>query len=128
MPPRKTKPKIAVWMASVFRYAVVTANERSFMTTSISPVATIPAGLTLEAANAQQLEGILAKRTASRYHEGKRTRDWLKLKTRNTDEFVVVGYTKGTGRRERSFGSLVLAEHRDGGERSAVRATRAQPS
>jgi bifunctional non-homologous end joining protein LigD len=69
----------------------------------------------LEAANAQQLEGILAKRSGSRYHEGKRTRDWLKLKTRNTDEFVVVGYTKGTGRRERSFGSLVLAEHRDGG-------------
>src|SRR6266850_6238623 len=35
------KPKIAVWIASVFRYAVVTTNERSFMATSIIPVATI---------------------------------------------------------------------------------------
>src|SRR5712672_4117122 len=39
--PRKTKPKIAVWIASVFRYAVVTTNERSFIASSISPVATI---------------------------------------------------------------------------------------
>src|SRR6478736_8461071 len=35
------KPKIAVWIASVFRYAVVTTKERSFMATSIIPVATI---------------------------------------------------------------------------------------
>src|SRR5450631_698268 len=34
-------PKIAVWIASVFRYAVVTTNERSFMASSINPVATI---------------------------------------------------------------------------------------
>src|ERR1700743_2068674 len=39
--PRKTKPKIAVWIASVFKYAVVTTNERSFMATSIMPVAMI---------------------------------------------------------------------------------------
>src|SRR6476620_9045139 len=35
------KPKIAVWIASVFRYAVVTTNERSFIANSIKPVATI---------------------------------------------------------------------------------------
>src|ERR1700710_1424870 len=35
------KPKIAVWIASVFRYAVVTTKERSFIATSIKPVATI---------------------------------------------------------------------------------------
>src|SRR6478735_7315185 len=35
------KPKIAVWIASVFRYAVVTTNERSFIASSINPVATI---------------------------------------------------------------------------------------
>src|SRR5215216_1597857 len=35
------KPKIAVWIASVLRYAVVTTNERSFMASSIKPVATI---------------------------------------------------------------------------------------
>src|ERR1700749_17286 len=35
------KPNIAVWIASVFRYAVVTTKERSFIATSILPVATI---------------------------------------------------------------------------------------
>src|SRR5207253_4103114 len=39
--PRKTKPKIAVWIASVLIYAVVTTKERSFIATSIKPVATI---------------------------------------------------------------------------------------
>src|SRR5215204_2659991 len=35
------KPKIAVWIASVLRYAVVTTKERSFIASSIRPVATI---------------------------------------------------------------------------------------
>src|SRR3954452_13043072 len=35
------KPKIAVWIASVLRYAVVTTKERSFIASSINPVATI---------------------------------------------------------------------------------------
>ena len=35
------KPKIAVWIASVLIYAVVTTKERSFIASSIRPVATI---------------------------------------------------------------------------------------
>ncbi|HEY8630509.1 MAG TPA: DNA ligase D [Gaiellaceae bacterium] len=62
----------------------------------------------LEAATQQRLEGIMAKRLDSRYLPGKRTRDWLKIKTHSEQEFVVAGYTKGTGRRASSFGSLVL--------------------
>jgi bifunctional non-homologous end joining protein LigD len=62
----------------------------------------------LDAAKQQQLEGIIAKRLDSRYLPGKRTRDWLKVKTHSEQEFVVAGYTKGTGRRATSFGSLVL--------------------
>ena len=50
----------------------------------------------------------MAKRLDSRYLPGKRTRDWLKIKTHYEQEFVVAGYTKGTGRRASSFGSLVL--------------------
>ena len=38
---RKMNPKIAVWIASVLRYAVVTTKERSFIASSIRPVATI---------------------------------------------------------------------------------------
>jgi bifunctional non-homologous end joining protein LigD len=71
------------------------------------------AGL-LEAARAQGLEGVVAKRATSRYEEGRRSRSWLKVKTSERQEFVVVGYTKGQGRRAGTFGSLVLAVRRGG--------------
>jgi bifunctional non-homologous end joining protein LigD len=65
----------------------------------------------LDAAREQGLEGVMAKRPVSRYQEGKRSRDWLKVKTHGRQEFVICGWTKGQGRRERSFGSLVLGAH-----------------
>src|SRR5204862_2885398 len=65
-----------------------------------------------EAATVQGLEGVMAKRPESRYAEGKRTRDWLKVKTHGRQEFVIVGWTKGEGRRAGRFGSLVLAVSR----------------
>jgi len=68
----------------------------------------------LEAAKQQQLEGIIAKRLDSRYLPGRRTRDWLKIKTHSEQEFAVAGYTKGTGRRASSFGSLVLGYYAGG--------------
>jgi bifunctional non-homologous end joining protein LigD len=61
----------------------------------------------------QGLEGVMAKRRGSQYLEGKRTRDWLKIKTHGRQEFVIVGWTKGQGRRAGRFGSLVLATYRD---------------
>jgi len=66
----------------------------------------------LDAAREQGLEGVMAKRSASRYQEGKRNRDWLKIKTHGRQEFVICGYTKGQGRRSGSFGALVLGVHR----------------
>ena len=66
----------------------------------------------LEAAREQQLEGVIAKRRDSRYAVGRRTRDWLKIKTHGRQEFLIAGYTKGQGRREGRFGSLVLAVRR----------------
>src|SRR5205823_3592210 len=65
-----------------------------------------------EAALEQKLEGVMAKPRGSRYAEGKRTRDWLKVKTHGRQEFVVCGWTKGQGRRAGSFGSLVLGAYR----------------
>src|SRR5438876_6257333 len=56
----------------------------------------------------------MAKRLDSRYLPGKRTRDWLKIKTHSEQEFIVAGYTKGTGRRASSFGSLVLGYYAGG--------------
>jgi bifunctional non-homologous end joining protein LigD len=68
----------------------------------------------LEAAREQGLEGVMAKRSASRYQEGRRNRDWLKIKTHGRQEFVICGYTKGQGRRSGTFGALVLGVHRGG--------------
>ena len=67
-----------------------------------------------EAAKQQRLEGVVAKRLESRYLPGRRSRDWLKIKTHGEQEFVIAGYTKGTGRRASSFGSLVLGYYREG--------------
>ncbi len=66
----------------------------------------------LEAATEQGLEGVMAKRSSSRYVEGGRGRDWLKIKTHGRQEFVICGYTKGQGRRSGSFGALVLGVRR----------------
>ncbi len=61
----------------------------------------------LEAAKEQGLEGIVAKRRDSCYEE-RRSGAWLKVKLRPRQELVVVGYTRGRGRRA-ALGSLVLA-------------------
>jgi bifunctional non-homologous end joining protein LigD len=62
----------------------------------------------MRAAKERRLEGIMGKRLESRYLPGKRSRDWLKFKAHAEQEFVIAGYTRGKGRREWSFGSLVL--------------------
>jgi bifunctional non-homologous end joining protein LigD len=65
------------------------------------------------------VEGIVSKRAASRYSPG-RTRDWLKVKCSQRQEFVVVGFTEPQGART-GFGALVLAVHDDGELRYAGR-------
>ena len=53
-------------------------------------------------------EGVIAKRAASLYYSGKRTREWLKFKAVQEQEVVIVGYTEPR-RSRKYFGSLVLA-------------------
>ena len=53
-------------------------------------------------------EGVIAKRAASLYYSGKRTRDWLKFKAVQEQEVVIVGYT-GPRRSREYFGALALA-------------------
>ena len=73
------------------------------------------AGL-LELARKESLEGVMAKRANSRYRPGRRSPDWLKLKLRERETFVICGYLAGTGSRG-ELGSLVLGERIDGGLR-----------
>lgn len=54
------------------------------------------------------LEGVVAKRASSTYRSGARSPDWVKMKCERDDEFVVVGYTRGEGARER-LGALDIA-------------------
>src|SRR5215208_4088144 len=55
------------------------------------------------------LEGLVAKHKSSKYVQGIRSRDWLKIKHIKAQDCVVIGYTKGEGNRENYFGSLLLA-------------------
>jgi len=56
------------------------------------------------------LEGIMAKQRGSTYQPGKRTDAWLKIKTRQTIECAIIGYTRGKGDRQGRFGALHLAQ------------------
>jgi bifunctional non-homologous end joining protein LigD len=58
------------------------------------------------------LEGIVAKRADSAYRAG-RSPAWVKIRTRRSDDFVVVGFTAPRGGRT-GFGALHLACYRDG--------------
>lgn len=60
-----------------------------------------------QAAKKKGLEGIIAKHAGSAYESGRRSRQWLKVKTRLTQEGVIAGFTEPRGARH-SFGSLVL--------------------
>ncbi len=58
------------------------------------------------AADKQNLEGIMAKAKASTYQAGKRSRDWLKIKTHRRQEVVIGGYTEPKGSRQK-IGAIV---------------------
>lgn len=66
-----------------------------------------------QSAKRKGLEGVVAKNAASPYQQV-RSKDWLKFKVHQEDEFVIVGYTAPAGSRKH-FGALLLAVHDDRG-------------
>ena len=58
-------------------------------------------------------EGVIAKRAAAPYRGG-RSRDWLKFKCENAQEFVIGGFTDPQGSRS-GFGALLLGYYQPGG-------------
>lgn len=60
------------------------------------------------------LEGIVSKRADAPYRSG-RSRDWLKVKCLNRQEFVVVGFTEPKGGRQ-GIGALLLGVYDANGE------------
>ncbi len=63
---------------------------------------------TLQACRAQQLEGVVAKRLTSPYRPGIRSADWIKLRLKTSQEFVVGGWQRGAGGRGGSIGALTI--------------------
>ena len=62
------------------------------------------------AADERELEGVVAKRAASIYYPGRRTKDWIKFKRMADEEFVVCGYIR---KNSRTF-SIILGKYHDG--------------
>jgi DNA ligase D-like protein (predicted ligase)/DNA ligase D-like protein (predicted polymerase)/DNA ligase D-like protein (predicted 3'-phosphoesterase) len=68
----------------------------------------------VEAAEAQGLEGVMAKRLGSPYVSGRRTDAWRKIKILTTQDCVILGFTPGKGGRGATFGALLVgAWHED---------------
>ncbi|WLH37748.1 DNA ligase D [Pseudomonas sp. FP2196] len=69
----------------------------------------------LNSACQMKMEGLIGKRIGSPY-VSRRSSDWIKLKCKHRQEFVIVGYTDPKGSRS-AFGALLLGLHdRDSGE------------
>jgi bifunctional non-homologous end joining protein LigD len=66
-----------------------------------------------QVALAQGLEGIMAKKSDSKYEIGARTDNWVKIKVNLRQEVVIAGYTEPRKSRK-FFGALLLGLYRDG--------------
>ncbi|WP_248920075.1 DNA ligase D [Pseudomonas entomophila] len=75
---------------------------------------TEPVNSLLDSACRLELEGLIGKRADSPYI-GRRSSDWIKLKCKQRQEFVIVGYTDPKGSRH-GFGALLLALHDQGSD------------
>ncbi|HYM82905.1 MAG TPA: DNA ligase D [Candidatus Dormibacteraeota bacterium] len=65
------------------------------------------------AAEAQRLEGIVAKHRRSRYEPGRRSTTWLKIKARPEQELVVGGWTPGEGN-AKDLGAVIVGVYEQG--------------
>jgi len=57
----------------------------------------------------QALEGIVSKRLTSRYHPGRRSKDWLKFAHRRRESYVVGGWRPETDSQDR-LGAVLIGE------------------
>lgn len=62
-------------------------------------------------------EGVMAKTKSGLYHLGGRLPDWQKFKVPKWANFVIGGYTQGTGWREDMMGAIILGKPAGGGLR-----------
>lgn len=61
-----------------------------------------------QAAAQKGLEGVVAKKRASMYRPGRRTKDWLKMKSRRSVDAAIIGWTPSSASSS-TIGSLLVA-------------------
>ena len=95
------------------RYLLEQLLKRAPASVKLAEVLTTSGSAALEGARQAGWEGIIAKRRSSLY-EGRRSKEWLKIKAINQQELVVIGWNPST-HSNREIGSLHLAVRRDDG-------------
>ncbi len=73
----------------------------------------------LEATARRGLEGVVAKRLASTYQPGRRSKAWVKVKHEQRQELLVGGWRPGMGARSGRVGALLVGYHDASGLRYA---------
>lgn len=73
-----------------------------------------PPAKLIETACRMQVEGLIGKRINAPYTSN-RTRDWIKLKCMQRQEFVIGGYTDASNVNVRAIGALLLGVHDNAG-------------
>lgn len=93
------------------RRRILDALEIDHRELKVPPVFDAAGSETLDAARALGLEGVMAKQRMATYQPGRRSGSWRKVKLVIEDDFVVCGWTNGSGRLEATVGSLLLGTH-----------------
>lgn len=109
-----------LWLAGRDVRTLPLRDRRALLTQALEPEEAVrfsevldgPSGPLLAQATAEGWEGLIAKRAASSY-QGRRSRDWVKLKVVRQQELVVVGFTEPSGGRA-ALGALLVGYHDDG--------------
>jgi bifunctional non-homologous end joining protein LigD len=108
------------YFAGIDLRAAPYADRRRYLSQCLLPSPTVQLvhasaeGVALaEAASASGFEGVIGKRADSRYESGKRSSLWLKVKSTQSAEFVIGGYTLGKGSRA-SLGAILVGYHEGG--------------
>lgn len=87
--------------------------DRSHPPLRLSPVFDQPPAHLLEQARRDGLEGIVTKRSGSRYEPGRRSGQWLKCRIVMEQEFVIGGFTAPQGSRT-VFGAILVGYYEGG--------------
>lgn len=62
----------------------------------------------------QGYEGAMIKLPSGKYHFGKRTNDWLKLKEKEIRAYKIIGVERGKGKYENVLGAFIVESKREG--------------